>query len=79
MNFEKIKSEFQALSASAQWKWIVENRAMISEIIVDNDNTSIFLGGDNEAYFMLLAKADCGNRSGVVYLLRALGFTANYC
>ena len=48
---EKIKTHFDALSAPAQWEWIVGNRSLINEIIIDSDNTSIHLHGDEDASF----------------------------
>jgi len=76
---EKIKTHFDALSAPAQWEWIVGNRSLIDEIIIDNDNTSIHLHGDEDAMYVMYPKNDCGNRNGVLYLLRALGVNANHC
>ena len=43
MNLSKLKNDFDNLSERAQWEWVVENREVVNEIIVDNDNTSIFL------------------------------------
>ncbi len=76
---KKIKTHFDALSAPAQWKWIVENLGLIDEIIIDNDNTSIHFHGDEDAMYVMYPKNDCGNRNGVLYLLRALGVNANHC
>ena len=76
---EKIKLHFDSLTAPSQWQWVVENRQLIEEILLDNDNTSIHLAGDEEALHILYPKNDCGDRYGVLYLLRALGINANHC
>lgn len=76
---EKIKLHFDSLTPAAQWEWVVENRNLIDEVILDNDNTSIHLHGDEDAEHVLYAKNDCGDRYGVLYLLRALGINANHC
>jgi hypothetical protein len=79
MKLELIKTKFDSLSNSQQWEWIIEYRQLIEEIILDNDNTSIHLHGDKEAKHVLYPKMDCGDRYGVLYLLRGLGFNANHC
>ena len=76
---EKIKLHFDSLTATGQWQWIVDNRALIEEVLLDNDNTSIHLTGDEYAQYILYAKNDCGDRYGVLYLLRALSINANHC
>lgn len=79
MKLEEIKTHFDGLSAPAQWHWIVENRHLVDEIILDNDNTSVYLHGDTDAAYALYTKNDCGDRYGVLYLLRALGLNTNHC
>lgn len=79
MKHSEIKTHFDGLTAPAQWLWIVENRQLVEEIILDNDNTSVHLHGDTDAEHALYPKSDCGNRYGVLYLLRALGLNTNHC
>lgn len=80
MDLTKIKKEFDALPADVQWYWIiVDERHLIEEIIIDNDNTSVHLFGDNDCLYPLYPKSHCGNSNGVLHILRALGINANHC
>lgn len=76
---EDIKLHFNSISGPDQWKWIYDNRSMIKEVILDTDNTSVHLKGDDDSNFVLYPKKDCGNRNGVLWLLRAIGLPANHC
>ena len=80
MDFSEIKKEFDALPPDSQWYWIlVDERHLIEEIILDNDNTSVHLLGDTERLYPLYPKSHCGNTSGVLHMLRALEINANHC
>ena len=80
MDLAKIKKEFDALPPDVQWYWIlVDERHLVDEVILDNDNTSIHLIGDDDSLYPLYPKSHCGNTNGVLHMLRALGITANHC
>ena len=65
------KKTFDSLDEKGQWAWLLENKSLVEQIELDNDETYIsFVGEEEESRF----KADIGNRQGVNYLLESLGF-----
>ena len=69
------KETFNALDKNEQWIWLVENKGLVTQIELDNDETYIsFIDQSGECRF----KSDIGSRGGAFCLLIALGFTVNY-
>ena len=79
MNYLKIKNEFNSLTESEQWLWAVKNKDLI-EMTLDNDNTTfVFKEEDkSEDCTLFIFKADIGNRWGVEFLMKHLGFTIEF-
>ena len=77
MDYNKIKHEFDSLPPDVQWYWVlVDEKHLISDIVLLENHTFIYLDGDIEGKFKLSAKAHIGNTEGVLYAIRAFGITA---
>jgi hypothetical protein len=75
MNYQKIKKEFDNLDESQQWVWADKFKIEIT-LDLDNDNTTFTFDKEDKTNDCTLCmfKADIGNRSGISFLLSALGF-----
>ena len=77
MNLQEIKSQFDEMNEEQQWAWLVATDLKDSfRLFLDNDNTSILFNDDEEAEHVLYFKADIGDRSGLDFLLKSIGVTA---
>ena len=80
MNFKKTKENFNSLTESGQWLWAIKNKDII-ELILDNDNTSFTFNDEDKTEDCTLVqfKADIGNRWGIEFLIKNLGFSFKFC
>lgn len=80
MNYLKIKNHFNSLNENEQWLWAIKNKDLI-EMTLDNDNTTFVFKEEEDKTddcTLFIFKADVGNRWGLEYLMKNLGFTIKF-
>lgn len=70
---EKLHNELSSLTSQDQWKWIVDNKDLISRLDLDNDSTYVLFKCDKEGDYSVSLDDYIGWHDGAVYLLKAIG------
>ncbi len=80
MNYKKIREEFDSLTENGQWVWALKRKDLI-HIDLDNDNTTFTFNSEDKTddCTLFMFKADIGNRFGLGFLLKNIGFNADFC
>jgi len=74
MNLKKIKKDFDKLSSSEQWEWLVKTDLKEEfTLFLDNDDAFITFNCDEDGKFVLSFKDFISNAEGAYFLLEAIG------